>query len=278
MSILLRAKWPRRPARRCWSPCAARDDRPQSGAGRYGLGHDCRAAQRLCAVAASRAGAVRAAALASSRGACPDWANCGASACRLPSCRGASSRSTRPITWRWPRRWRACAIAGGRRLLLDLHSMPPLGPKTGDDAAVDFVIGDRFGAACEGQSGAAPLWNISTRIARVQRTTGPMRVAMCWIGMVPRHEGFHAMQMEICRATYLDRAVARAGRRARQRWRELVTGLVRRLADEVARTARAASRKQPNSQCQEKTTSCTRHEVAKVQGGGAPKRTYPTRP
>jgi hypothetical protein len=29
---------------------------------------------------------------------------------------------------------------------------------------------------------------------------------------------------------------------------------------------------------QEKTTSCMKHEVAKVQGGGAPKRAYPNGP
>jgi hypothetical protein len=28
----------------------------------------------------------------------------------------------------------------------------------------------------------------------------------------------------------------------------------------------------------EKTTSCMKHEVAKVQGGGAPKRAYPNGP
>ena len=36
----------------------------------------------------------------------------------------------------------------GAALLVDLHSMPPLGPKTGAEAAPDFVLGDRFGAAC----------------------------------------------------------------------------------------------------------------------------------
>jgi N-formylglutamate amidohydrolase len=37
----------------------------------------------------------------------------------------------------------------GAALLLDLHSMPPL-PRHGGQARIEFVVGDRFGAACHG--------------------------------------------------------------------------------------------------------------------------------
>ena len=38
----------------------------------------------------------------------------------------------------------------GAALLLDLHSMPPLGERFGASAAAEFVVGDRFGATSDG--------------------------------------------------------------------------------------------------------------------------------
>ncbi len=45
----------------------------------------------------------------------------------------------------------------GNALLLDLHSMPPLGPKCGSDPAADFVIGDRYGSSCAAHRSQAAI-------------------------------------------------------------------------------------------------------------------------
>jgi N-formylglutamate amidohydrolase len=64
----------------------------------------------------------------------------------------------------------------GAALLIDLHSMPPLGPKRGADAAPDFVIGDRFGASCDGALSAAAFDHL-TQAGGARRTTGLTRAA-----------------------------------------------------------------------------------------------------
>jgi N-formylglutamate amidohydrolase len=120
----------------------------------------------------------------------------------------------------------------GAALLIDLHSMPPLGPKRGHDAAPDFVIGDRFGASCEGSLSAAALDHFSgagCRVAHNRPYAGGY--------VLDRHgastRGVHAMQVEICRSTYLDTQLREPGSGLAAVARVLA-GLVRRMAEELA--------------------------------------------
>lgn len=120
----------------------------------------------------------------------------------------------------------------GAALLIDLHSMPPLGPKRGHDAAPDFVIGDRFGASCDAALSAAAIDHFSVagrRVAHNRPYAGGY--------VLDRHgastRGVHAMQVEICRSTYLDAQLREPGPGLAAVVRTL-TGLVRRMAEDLA--------------------------------------------
>lgn len=119
----------------------------------------------------------------------------------------------------------------GAALLIDLHSMPPLGPKRGADAAPDFVIGDRFGASCDPALGAAAC----DYLARAgQRAAHNRPYAGGYV--LDRHaapsRGLHALQLEICRSAYLDPSLTEPGPGMAGVAR-LLAGLVRRLAQEL---------------------------------------------
>ncbi len=120
----------------------------------------------------------------------------------------------------------------GAALLIDLHSMPPLGPKRGADAAPDFVIGDRFGASCDRTLSAAAFEHFAQagrRVAHNRPYAGGY--------VLDRHaapaRGLHALQIEICRSSYLDARLQEPGAGLSAVAR-LVAGLVRRLAVELA--------------------------------------------
>ena len=123
----------------------------------------------------------------------------------------------------------------GAALLVDLHSMPPLGPKTGEGAAADFVIGDRFGASCAGNFVTAALDHLE---AQGQRVTHNRPYAGGYV--LDRHgapaRGLSAMQVEVCRTTYLDADLREPGE-GLEPVADLLAGLVRRLADEVTGSA-----------------------------------------
>ncbi len=120
----------------------------------------------------------------------------------------------------------------GAALLIDLHSMPPLGAKNGAEPAPDFVVGDRFGASCGAGLTALAL----DHIAAAGRSVAHNRP---YAGgyVLDRHSapqrGIHGFQLELCRATYLDAALAAPGP-GMAAMIALVTGLVRRLAHEVS--------------------------------------------
>jgi len=126
----------------------------------------------------------------------------------------------------------------GGALLIDLHSMPPLGPKSGADPAPDFVVGDRFGASCGARLSALAIDHFA---AAGHRAAHNRPYAGGYV--LDRHaapaRGIHALQVELCRTAYLDR-VLRVPGPGLAGMVGVLAGLVRRLADEVAGTQRFA--------------------------------------
>ncbi len=96
--------------------------------------------------------------------------------------------------------------AHGFAILIDWHSMPAAAARTGGrDRSSDFVLGDRFGAACAGvltQRVERELEAMGYRVARNAPYAG---------GYTTEHYGrparrTHALQIEINRGLYLDEA------------------------------------------------------------------------
>ncbi len=96
--------------------------------------------------------------------------------------------------------------AHGFAILIDWHSMPAAAARAGGrDGSCDFVLGDRFGAACTGAVTArveGELEALGYRVARNSPYAG---------GYTTEHYGrparrVHALQIEINRALYLDEA------------------------------------------------------------------------
>ena len=120
----------------------------------------------------------------------------------------------------------------GAALLLDLHSMPPLKRSHADERQVEFVLGDRFGATCDGTlvSGA---FRYLERMGRVTAHNRPYAGGYVLDRHAQPRRGIHALQLEVCRSLYLDskleEASARLGPIA-----ALLAGLVRDLAAAVA--------------------------------------------
>ena len=120
----------------------------------------------------------------------------------------------------------------GVALLIDIHSMPPLGPKRGQDSAPDFVVGDRFGTSCDSALSAAALDHLSVagrKVAHNRPYAGGY--------VLDRHgatgRGLHAIQVEVCRTTYLD-AHMREPNQGLAAVVQVLAGLVRRMAEELA--------------------------------------------
>lgn len=121
----------------------------------------------------------------------------------------------------------------GAALLIDLHSMPPLRPRAGQERAPEVVLGDRFGASCN-----------SALIARAFRyleaQACPVAHNRPYAGgyVLDRHSsparGLHAVQVEICRATYLDDHMTEPSSQLGP-LAKMLAGLVRELGAETAR-------------------------------------------
>jgi len=100
--------------------------------------------------------------------------------------------------------------AWGVALLIDLHSMPPLRAAEDEVRAPVIVLGDRFGAACH------PAL-IGRAMAQCEANRMPASQNRPYSGgyVLDRHgaphAGVHALQIEVCRATYLDRHLAEPG-------------------------------------------------------------------
>ena len=119
----------------------------------------------------------------------------------------------------------------GAALLIDLHSMPPLVPRSGQ-AAAEFVIGDRFGTTCHGSlvaSAFAQFAQAERRVAHNRPYAGGY--------VLERHanpeKGMHAMQIEVDRSCYLDARMFEPGP-GLDSVVAVLAGLVRRLAVGVA--------------------------------------------
>ena len=124
----------------------------------------------------------------------------------------------------------------GVALLVDLHSMPPLKRTHAQDRPAEFVIGDRFGASCDPglvDLAIRYLGNQGRRVAHNRPYSGGY--VLDRYGQTAR--GIHALQIEVCRSTYLDARLdqpsARLGAIAK-----LLTGLVDTLGAEVTSMGR----------------------------------------
>lgn len=123
----------------------------------------------------------------------------------------------------------------GAALLIDLHSMPPLTLRGGQPGP-ELVVGDRFGTTCHGGLVASAF----AYFAEHRRGTAHNRP---YAGgyVLERHaaprSGLHALQLEIDRSIYLDSRLLEPGE-GFAAMSDLMVGLVRRLAGEVATLGR----------------------------------------
>ncbi len=122
------------------------------------------------------------------------------------------------------RRW-------GAALLIDLHSMPPLGRQDGLPPP-EFVLGDRFGASCHGALVASCFGHFAA-LRRVAAHNRPYAGGYVLDRHAAPAEGIHALQLEVDRSRYLDARLAELGP-GFEAVAEVLSGLVRRLAGEVA--------------------------------------------
>jgi len=119
----------------------------------------------------------------------------------------------------------------GAVLLIDLHSMPPLRKTHPEDRPAEFVIGDRFGASCDPGLVDLAIRYLSAhgrRVAHNRPYSGGY--VLDRYGQTAR--GIHAMQIEVCRTSYLDANLDQPSFRAGA-ITKLLTGLVETMAAEV---------------------------------------------
>lgn len=125
----------------------------------------------------------------------------------------------------------------GAALLIDLHSMPPLGLRGGLPAP-EFVLGDRFGQTCAGNL-IGNCFGYFSEMRRGAAHNRPYAGGYVLERHARPHQGIHAIQLEIDRSSYLDYRLAEPGE-GLAAMSELLCGLVRRLAGEVAELGRLA--------------------------------------
>lgn len=125
----------------------------------------------------------------------------------------------------------------GAALLVDLHSMPPLGVQGGPPGP-EFVLGDRFGASCHGAL-IGSCFGYFAEMARGAAHNRPYAGGYVLERHAAPDAGIHALQLEIDRACYLDGRLAEPGP-GFAAMVDVLCGLVRRLADDVAALGRGA--------------------------------------
>ena len=126
----------------------------------------------------------------------------------------------------------------GQAILLDLHSMPPLLAR-GAWRRPSVVLGDRFGRSAHGRLSAVVVAYLESRglvVAQNNPYSGRH--------VLDRHgspdDGIHAIQCEIDRSLYLDRAMAGPGPGLKFA-QNVVAGLVGVLEDEIVGPWRQAA-------------------------------------
>mgnify|MGYP001828155160 CR=1 FL=1 len=122
--------------------------------------------------------------------------------------------------------------AWGAALLVDLHSMPPLRRAQSGGPAPHIVLGDRFGASC--QSG---LVSRAFRYLEAQGCVAAHNRPYAGGYVLDRHasprRNIHAIQIEVCRSTYLDDALSQPTDAVKP-LAKMLAGLVRELGAETA--------------------------------------------
>ncbi len=91
----------------------------------------------------------------------------------------------------------------GMVLLIDLHSMPPLRNTPTAGAPIEFVIGDRYGKSCA-RSIVDGSFGFFAKEGRPAAYNQPYAGGYVLDRHAEPDAGFHALQLEICRSTYLD--------------------------------------------------------------------------
>ena len=120
----------------------------------------------------------------------------------------------------------------GAALLIDLHSMPPLRQAGHAGEGAEFVLGDRFGSSCAPALSALALRQLALAGRRVAHNR-PYSGGYALDHHAAPRRGIHALQVEVCRAIYLDARLDQPGPRLPAVAKALA-GLVRTLADEIA--------------------------------------------
>lgn len=119
----------------------------------------------------------------------------------------------------------------GAVLLIDLHSMPPLPARPGELAA-EFVVGDRFGASCDGDLVAQMFAGLG-EARKLAAHNRPYAGGYVLERHARRAEGIHCLQFEIDRRLYLNSALAEPGAGLPDTV-DVVAALVRRMAIAVS--------------------------------------------
>ncbi|HUQ14276.1 MAG TPA: N-formylglutamate amidohydrolase [Novosphingobium sp.] len=120
----------------------------------------------------------------------------------------------------------------GAALLIDFHSMPPLAARASGAPAAEFVIGDRFGGACDGALVGAAFAHFAENGRRAAHNR-PYAGGYALERHAAPRRGIHALQLEVDRGAYLDPSLREPGT-GMDDTAALLAGWVRRLADEAA--------------------------------------------
>ncbi|MEL6529794.1 MAG: N-formylglutamate amidohydrolase [Pseudomonadota bacterium] len=123
--------------------------------------------------------------------------------------------------------------AWGSALLIDLHSMPPLRAQAGGSRPPQIVLGDRFGASCHGSLIAAAFRCLEAE-GCITAHNRPYSGGYVLDRHASPSHGIHAIQIEVCRSTYLDSRFAEPTE-SLVPLAKIMAVLVRELGADVAR-------------------------------------------
>lgn len=123
----------------------------------------------------------------------------------------------------------------GAALLIDLHSMPPLRRTRELPQPPTFVLGDRFGTSCGSALASHGYRFLEARGHSVAHNRPYAGGYVLETHGAPKR-GIHALQLEVCRSSYLDARLERSTARIKPLAR-LLAAWVRELGIETARMA-----------------------------------------